>query len=42
MGKVMADEFERGSVVLHRVDGDLRVGVDRPLQIPRADRSGWR
>ena len=34
MGKVMPDQFQRGHVILHRVDGDARVGVDRPLQIP--------
>jgi len=34
MGEVVADELQRGRLVLHGVDRDGRVMRDRPLQIP--------
>ena len=34
MGQIMAHQFQRGRAVGHGVDGDLRVGGDRPLQVP--------
>ena len=34
MREIMADEFKRLGIVLHRVDGDGGVALDRPLQIP--------
>jgi hypothetical protein len=34
MGKIVANEFKRRGLVLHRVDGDRGVAGDRPLQIP--------
>ncbi len=33
MGEVMADQFQRLRLVLHRVDGDAGVAGDRPLEI---------
>ena len=34
MREIVTDEFERGGLVLHRVDGDGGVMRDRPLQVP--------
>ncbi|MPL93326.1 hypothetical protein SDC9_39452 [bioreactor metagenome] len=33
MGEVVADQFQRRNLILHRVDRDPRIGVDRPLQV---------
>jgi hypothetical protein len=34
MGEVVADQLQRLALVLHGVNGDLRVGLDGPLQVP--------
>jgi hypothetical protein len=34
MGKVVADQLQRRGLILQRVDRDLGIRLDRPLQIP--------